>query len=201
MSLNLSGKWVLKDFDSGNVKKGYSGFQLLEINGSTAEFYIGFSLDKKSSNLKVLSNKIVTSENVDFAAYELVNINMIRLFINSKSNGETAVFACDFYRLEPTYTDLKKEEIVKMTFLWPDIKRESLLIFNNELLDKETLAIMNQKKGINNILEQIDSTFFVSIYCNGKRTYSIPIKEVNNEFLKLYAIPTGPMEIIAYRKN
>jgi hypothetical protein len=51
------------------------------------------------------------------------------------------------------------------------------------------------------MIEQIDSTFFISMFTNGKRDGSIPIKEVSTKLLKLYAIPTGPMEMIAYRKK
>ncbi len=51
------------------------------------------------------------------------------------------------------------------------------------------------------MIEQIDSTFFVSMYFNGQRRFSIPIKEVTTELLKLYAIPSVSMEMIAYRKK
>ena len=79
--------------------------------------------------------------------------------------------------------------------------RESELEFNKELWDKERLELLKKKEGEKKMIEQIDSTFFISMYYNGKRDASIPIKEVSTEFLKLYAIPTGPMEMIAYRKK
>lgn len=99
-------------------------------------------------------------KNEKTSKYEIVNENHIKWFIDGKSNEKDAVFECDFYRLEPTITTLKKEDI-----------------------------------------EKIDSTFFVSMYFNGKRNGSIPIKEVTSEFLKLCLIPTGPMEMTAYRKE
>ena len=82
------------------------------------------------------------------------------MFIDGKSNGKDAVFECDFYRLVPTITTLEKEDIEKLTFLINDNGRESELNFNKELTNKE---------GIMRIVEQIDSTFFVSMYDNGKR--------------------------------
>ncbi|MBD3660783.1 MAG: hypothetical protein HUJ11_01070, partial [Arenibacter algicola] len=95
----------------------------------------------------------------------------------------------------------KKEEIEKLTFVILENERESEFVFNKELWDQERLERHNRKEGEKKLIEQIDSTFFISMYSNGKRDGSIPIKEVSTEILKLYAIPTGPMEMIAYRKE
>lgn len=198
----MNGKWILKDIETGNGKKGYPGFQMLEIKDSIAAFYTDFPLKKKNSNLKVLDRKIVTMENGKFANYEMVNDNHLKLIIiEGKTNGKDSVFECDFYRLEPTITILKKEEIEKLTFVILENERESEFVFNKELWDQERLERHNRKEGEKKLIEQIDSTFFISMYSNGKRDGSIPIKEVSTEILKLYAIPTGPMEMIAYRKE
>ena len=197
----MNGKWILKDIDSGNDKKGYPGFQMLEIKDSIAEFYTDFSLEKQAPNLKVLESEILTSKNEKFAKYKVINDNHLKLYIDGKANGKDAVFECDFYRLEPTITTLKKEDIEKLTFVIIENERESEFIFNKELWDKKTLELLNRKEGEKKVIEQINSTLFVSMYRNGKRNGSIPIKEVTTEFLKLYAIPTGPMEMTAYRKK
>jgi hypothetical protein len=198
---NLNGKWILKDIDSGNDKKGYPGFQLLEIKDSIAEFYTDFSLEKQAPNLKVLEDEILTSKNGKFAKYKVVNDNHMKLFVDGKANGKDAIFECDFYRLEPTITTLKKEDIEKLTFVLTENGRESDFVFNKELWDKETLKLFKRKEGEKKVIEKIDSTFFVSMYYDGKRNVSIPIKEVSTELLKLHAIPSGPMEMIAYRKE
>ena len=143
----------------------------------------------------------MTSKNGKFAKYEVINDKHLKLFIDGKSNDKDTVFECNFYRLEPTITTLKKEDIEKLTFVLTENGRESEFKFKKELWDKEHLELFNKKEGEKKIIEQIDSTFFVSIYFNGRRHRSIPIKEVTTEFLKLYAIPTGPMEMIAYRKE
>ena len=191
----------MKDIDSGNDKKGYPGFQLLEINDSIAKFYTDFPLEKQVLSLKVLESEILTSKNGKFAKYKMVSDNHLKLFMDGKANGKGSVFESDFYRLEPTITTLKKEDIEKLTFIIIENKRETEIIFNKELWDKESLEIFKMKEGEKRIIEQIDSTFFLSIYFDGKRNGSIPIKEVSTELLKLYAIPTGPMEMIAYRKK
>jgi len=198
---DLNGKWLLKDIDSGDGHKGYPGFQMLKIKDSTAEFFTDFSLEKIFLNLKVVNDEILTEKNGKFARYKVVDGNHLKLFADGKSNGKDAVFESDYYRLIPTVTNLKKEEIEKLTYSFIENERETELSFNKELWDKETLKIFNEKEGQKNIIEQIDSTFFVSIYYNGKRSGSIAIKEVTTEFLKLYAIPSGPMEIIASRKK
>ena len=141
------------------------------------------------------------SNNEKTSKYEIVNENHIKWFINGKSNDKDAVFECDFYRLEPTITTLKKDDIEKLTFVLTENGRESEFEFNKELWDKERLELYKRKEGEKKMIEQIDSTFFVSMYYDGKRNGSIPIKEVTSEFLKLCLIPTGPMEMIAYRKE
>ena len=198
---NLIGKWILKDIDSGNGKKGYPGFQLLEINDSILKFHTDFSLEKQAANLKISENEILTSASKKFAKYKMINNNHLKLLINGKTNDKDVLFECDFYRLEPTITTLKKEDIEKLTFVLTENGRESYFVFNKELWDKEHLRMFKRKEGEKKMIEQIDSTFFVSMYFDGKRDGSIPIKEVTTEFLKLYAIPTGPMQMTAYRKE
>lgn len=198
---NLNGKWILKDIDSGNGIKGYPGFQLLEIKNDTVEFYTDFSLSEKATTLKMENGDFLNNNNEITSKYKIVDENHIKWFINGKSNDKDAVFECDFYRLEPTTTTLKKEDIEKLIFVLIENGRQSELEFNKELWDKETLELFKRKEGEKKIIEKIDSTLFVSMYYDGKRNYSIPIKEVTSEFLKLYLIPTGPMEMIAYRKK
>ena len=198
---NMNGKYILKDVDSGNEKKGYPGFQLLEINNGNVDIYTDFSLKEKATTLKMSNGDFLNLNNEKTSKYEIVNENHIKWFISGKSNDKDAVFECDFYRLEPTITTLKKEDIEKLTFVLTENGRESEFEFNKELWDKERLERFKRKEGEKKIIEQIDSTFFVSMYFNGKRNGSIPIKEVTSEFLKLYLIPTGPMEMIAYRKE
>mgnify|MGYP001163416525 CR=1 FL=1 len=198
---NLNGKWVLKDVDTGNDKKGYPGFQLLEINNTNVDIYREFSLKEKAATLKMDNGYFLNFNNEKVSKYEIIDENHIKWFVDGKSNDKDAVFECDFYKLEPTITTLKKEDIEKMIFVIKENGRESDFEFNKELWDKETLELFKRKEGEKKIIEKIDSTFFVSMYSNGKRDASIPIKEVTTEFLKLYAIPTGPMEIVAYRKE
>lgn len=197
----MNGKWILKDINSGNDKKGYPGFQMLEIKDTIAQFYTDFSLKKEVTILKVLESEILTYKNEKFAKYKMINDKHLKLFIDGKANGKNAVFECDFYQLEPTITTLKKEDIENLTFVLNENGRTSNITFNKELWDKKRLELLKRELGEKRIIEKIDSTFFVSMYSNGKRTVSIPIKEVTSEFLKLCLIPTGPMEMIAYRNK
>lgn len=198
---DLNGKWLLKQIDSGDGKKGYPGFQLLEINRDSINFYTNFSLKEKASTLIMNNGDLLNSNDEKTSKYKIVNENHLKLFINGKANDKDAIFECDFYRLEPTITTLKKEDIEKLTFVLKENGRESEFAFNKEFWDKETLELFKRKEGEKKMIEQIDSTFFVSMYYNGERNVSIPIREVSTEFLKLYAIPTGSMEMIAYRKK
>lgn len=185
---NLNGKWILKEVNSGNGKKGYPGFQLLEICNNNVDIYRDFSLHEKATSLKIDNGDFLNSKNEKISRYEIVDEHHLKWYVDGKSNGKDAVFECDFYRLEPTITTLEKEDIEKLTFLLKENGSVSEFEFNEDQSEKK-------------MIEKIDSTLFVSMYFNGKRNISIPIKEVTNEFLKLYAVPTGPMEIILYRKK
>ncbi|SFN98317.1 hypothetical protein SAMN04487989_10815 [Bizionia echini] len=43
----MNGKCTRKDIDSSNDKKGYLGFQLLEIDNDNVDIYTDFSLKEK----------------------------------------------------------------------------------------------------------------------------------------------------------
>ena len=144
---NLNGKWILKDVDSGNGKKGYPGFQLMEINKDSVDIYTDFSLKEKATTLKMDNGDFLNIKNEKTSKYEIVNDNHIKWFINGKSNDKEAVFECDFYRLEPTITTLKKDDIEKMTFVLTENGRESEFEFNKELWDKERLELFKRKEG------------------------------------------------------
>ena len=196
----MNGKWILKDLHPGDNQKGYPGFQLLEINSSTAYFYTDFSL-KTAPPLQVLEEELRTSTNRIFASYKVVDKNHLKLFIDGRANDKKAVFECDFCRLIPTITSLTKEDIEQMIFILVQNGSKSELTFNKELWSTEDLKLFKREEGEENRIEQIDSTLFVSFKSNGKRVGYLPIKEVTTEFLKLYAIPTIATELIAYRKK
>ncbi|MCX2680038.1 hypothetical protein OOZ15_08825 [Galbibacter sp. EGI 63066] len=200
---NLSGKWLLKDINIGTESvEAYPGFQLLIIDNIKADLYTDFSLSEKTLGLKIVDSQIITELNKKYGDYKLIDNNHLKLFINGKSNGKDTVFEFDFYRLLPTKTELKKKEIEKLTYIFKEDEKTNIEFkFNKELMKVETLKLLNKKEGHKMMIEQIDSTFFVSNYYSGKREASFPIKEVTAEFIKLYAIPTGPMELIAYRKK
>lgn len=198
---NLNGKWLLKDIDPGNGKKGYPGFQLLEIENDSVHIYTDFALKEKASTLTMDNGDLLNLKKEKTSTYKVISDNNLKWFVNGKSNDKDAIFECDFYRLEPTKTTLEKEDIEKMTFVLTENGRETEFEFNKELWDKEILERMKRKEGEKKMIEKIDSTFFIISYFYGKRSSSIPIKEVTTELITMYAIPTGPMEMTAYRKK
>ena len=197
----LNGKWILKDIDSGNGKKGYPGFQLIEIKDKNVDIYTDFKLNKKITSFLIDDNNFLNSINKVDSSFKIIDENHFKWFVKGKANEKDAIYECDFFRLEPTTSTLEKEEIERMTFSLIENGRETRFEFNKELMDKKLIKALKIKEGEKKVIEMIDSTLFVSIFWNGERTGSIPIKEVTSDFLKLYAVPTGPMEMIAYRKK
>lgn len=198
---NLNGKWILKDVDLGNEKKSYPSFQLMDIKEKNVDLYIDFLLHKKVLSFRIDNYNFLHFKNEVHSSFKIINENHFKWFVKGKINEKDAIFEHDFYRLEPTITILKKEEIEQMSFILTENGRETKLEFKEVFMDKEAKEALKIKEGEKKVVEKIDSTFFVSMFWNGKRTGSIPIKEVTTDFLKLYAIPTGPLEMIAYRKK
>ncbi|WP_204346663.1 hypothetical protein [Psychroserpens algicola] len=194
---NLNGKWLLKQIDSGNGEKGYPGFQLLEIESDCVDIYMDISLEKKVASFLMRNGNLLNSNNENTSEYKIVNENHLKLYVDGTSNDENAIFECDFFRLEPTITSLKKDDIEKMIF----VNSETEFVFNKELWDKESLELHKITKGERKMIEQIDSTLFLSTYFNGKKHSSFPIKEVTTEFIKICGIPKMPKGIIGYRKE
>ena len=197
----LNGKWLLKQIDSGNGKKGYPGFQLLEINNDSVDIYTDFSLEKIASTLLMNNGDLLNSNNEIVSKYKILDENHLKTYIDGKSNDKDAIFECDFYRLEPTITTLTKENIEKMIFVIGKNDRQDKFVFNKELWDNERLKLFKRIEGEKKMIEKIDSTFFVSMYYNGKRHGSFPIKEVTTELINVYGIPNQPNGMVGYRKE
>ncbi|GAB1858669.1 hypothetical protein MHTCC0001_35090 [Flavobacteriaceae bacterium MHTCC 0001] len=195
---DLTGKWLLKDIDFGKGKS-YGGFQLIEIEGNIVNLFIDFSLSEKFQELKLKSKVLFTMNGSKYADYKVVDKNNLRLFVKGKHNDhKDIIIKYNFYRLLPTITILKKNEIEKLSFVLKDNNIESEIVFNEEFLDSETLKIIGLIEGRKMLIEQIDHTFFISVYYSGKRECSIPIKEVTTDFLKLYALPNELPENVTY---
>ena len=136
------GKWILKDISSENLNPGYPGFQLLEVKDSTANFHTDFSLKNNNINLKVLSDRLVTLNHVEFAKYKTIDNNLLEIFVKGKSNNIDVIFKSKFYKIEPTITVLEIEDIEKIKYIFHENGRDKELIFNKELTDKLYLSLL-----------------------------------------------------------
>ncbi|WP_299183695.1 hypothetical protein [uncultured Aquimarina sp.] len=168
---SLNGKWILKDIVSVNGIKGYPGFQLLEINGDKVDFYTDFSLKEKASTWKMERGYLLNYNNEKTSGYQIVDENHIKLFVNGKSNGRDTIFESDFYRLNPTITNLKKEDIEKLIFVLNENGRESELAFNKELWDKESLELLRRKEGEKKGLNKLILHFLYQYTPMGKEMF------------------------------
>ncbi|PVW17408.1 hypothetical protein DDV96_02570 [Marixanthomonas spongiae] len=91
----------------------------------------------------------------------------------------------DFVRLLPTKTVLPKTAIEKMNF---EIEYKGRTLTTN-------FGKTEQIKGPDTRLENINNTYFLSIYRNDRRLGSIPIKKVTDKQLVLYGFPEKPFEV------
>ncbi len=197
---NFEGTWL-------TIKTGndYNPPEFIEFQ---SDQIIHFELENTSKNNQLTKKEIHWTEKLSDVKYEFINKNRIRIFRmgikksiidNSEFKKELVEFVTDYERIFPTKTILTHKEIEKLEFkaIWNNEKIS--MIFNTYLdtpLIQEILK-KNNREGTKLILENLDETFFISIYNNRERSTLIGIKEVNNNKAVLFGFPEEPYEIIA----
>ncbi len=195
----LDGTWL-------TIKTGndHSSPEFIEFHNNEI---VHFDLNKNSGGMLI---KIPTTwkEKISETKYEFVNDNRIRIFRMGKnhislseteSTTEDIEIATDYEKIKPTKTELTASEIQKLKFKarW---KNEILnLVFNkylNRPIITEALKNLN-RKGRKLKLENLQGTYFVSIYENDQRDTLLGIKEVDIEKAILFGFPEKPYEIMA----
>tara|TARA_Y100000780_G_scaffold223853_1_gene234626 strand:- start:188 stop:574 length:387 start_codon:yes stop_codon:yes gene_type:complete len=117
----------------------------------------------------------------------------------TESKTEDTEFSTDYERIEPTKTVLKSEKIETLEFKAQWNKEKIPLTFN-KILDSQVIQEINKrmkKNGRKFILENLQGTYFASIFENDKRERLIGIKEIDEEKAILFGFPEKPYEIKA----
>ena len=196
---NLNGTWL-------KIKTGddYCEPEFIEFNNDQI---IHFELELKSGN-ELSKVQTEWSEKLTDSKYRLVNDNRIRIFRMGKthtmlseteSKTEDTEFATDYERIEPTKTDLESEIIETLEFKAQWNKEKIPLTFN-KVLDSPVIQELNKRMNRNGrklILENLQGTYFASIFQNDEREKLIGIKEIDKEKAILFGFPEKPYEIKA----
>ncbi|RIV71946.1 hypothetical protein D2U88_05675 [Flagellimonas aequoris] len=173
------------------------------------EQIVHYKVAEQSTN-GTLERELLFKEKLSATKNELVNEDRIRLYrmgethfiiSETESKSEDTEFATDYVRIEPTMTYLTKEEIQKLKFKIVWNNEEFNFIFN-QILDNETIQEINQRlgrKGSMMFLEEMNETYFGSIYDNDIRRTMMAIKEINPDKIILYGFPAKPYEVVSYK--
>ena len=196
---NLNGTWL-------KIKTGddYCQPEFIEFNN---EQIIHFELELKNGN-ELSKVRTEWSEKLSESKYEFVNDNRIRIFRMGKtltvlseteSITEDTELSTDYERIEPTKTELESRKIETLEFIaqW---NNEKIPLTFNKILDSPVIQEMNKrmkKNGQKLVLENLQGTYFVSIYNNNKRKTLIGIKEIDSNKAILFGFPEKPYEITA----
>ena len=168
---------------------------------------IYFQLAEKSQNGVLIKEQNLT-EKLSETKYEFVTENRIRIYrmgktltviSDTESISEETEFATDYERIKPTITNLTREEINRLE-LKAEWNTEKIPIVFNKNLDSPTIQKVNKRlkrEGQKLILENLQGTYFASIYGNGERRTLIGIKEIDAERAVLFGFPEKPYEVIA----
>ena len=189
---------MIKDVDT------YCYPQFIELKNDQI---IYFELIEKTQN-GVLIKQEKFSQKLSQTKYEFVAENRIRIYrigktltviSETESIAEETEFATDYERIKPTITNLTREEINTLE-LKADWNGEEILIVFNKYLDSLTTQKLNKRhkrEGRKLVLENLQGTYFASIYGNGERRMLIGIEEINTEEAVLYGFPEKPYKVIA----
>ncbi|WP_299673499.1 hypothetical protein [uncultured Tenacibaculum sp.] len=117
----------------------------------------------------------------------------------TESKTEDTEFATDYERIEPTKTELESKKIEKLEFKahW---NNEKIPLTFNKILDSPVIQELNKRvkrNGRKLILENLQGTYFASIFENNERETLIGIKEIDEQKAILFGFPEEPYEIKA----
>lgn len=196
---DLNGKWLLKQMGTGKIKKTHDQY-ILDIENDKAIVYLDLDSPKNQIELKLKDGSFTLEDNKKYADLQQLNQNNLTLLVDGIVNDKKGIVEMDFVKLYPTVTDLTIEEIERFTYeIYENNKLKVKFEFNIEMMDLETLMLLGHKEGQKMKIERRDSTFFLAIYAFGRRNETLPIKEVNTDFIKLYGITNETGEITALR--
>ncbi|QCY70767.1 hypothetical protein FHG64_15980 [Antarcticibacterium flavum] len=148
-------------------------------------------------------------ENLSETKLKILNEDRIRIFGLGKihtvvsetdSTTEEVEISTDYVKIKPTITSFSKEEILKMEFKAEWNREKFPIIFNRDL---DSLPLKEIKKRLNRegrkiLLEDLQGTYFASIFNDGRRETLIGIKEITREKAILFGFPGEPFEVTAY---
>ncbi len=196
---NLNGTWL-------KIKTGSDYCQPEFIEFSDDQI-IHFELVLKSGN-ELSKVRTEWSEKLSESKYEFINDNRIRIFRMGKTHTvlseteskiEDTEFATDYERIEPTKTELESE-IIKTLEFKAEWNKEKIPLKFNTILDSPVIQEINKrmkKSGRKLVLENLQGTYFASIFDNNEREKLIGIKEIDENKAILFGFPERPYEIKA----
>lgn len=198
LAQELEAKWILKEAGYKEFKRN-TGLQILHFQKDRAWLYTDLELTDIGFNLVRKGNTLVLEGGRKYADIQLLKNGTLRLFVDGTFNEKKVIMELDFVPLLPTKTELSKAEIENLRFEFQprEGKATSKLIFNEELMDIETLSQLPHKEGRKMILEKLDDTYFITFYDLGSRGATLPISEVSKKLLKFYCVPTPSGEVVA----
>ncbi|WP_298884258.1 hypothetical protein [uncultured Polaribacter sp.] len=196
---NLNGTWL-------KIKTGAEYCQPEFIEFSDDQI-IHFRLELLSGN-ELSKVRTEWSEKLSESKYEFVSDNRIRIFRMGKthtvlseteSKTEDTEFATDYERIEPTKTKLESEKIETLEFK-AEWNNQKIPLKFNTILDSPVIQEINKRmkrSGRKLILENLQGTYFASIFDNDEREKLIGIKEIDEDKAILFGFPEKPFEIKA----
>ncbi|MCX2678382.1 hypothetical protein OOZ15_00365 [Galbibacter sp. EGI 63066] len=175
----LIGKWIeLKD----SITTTYPAINVLEF---TKDKIIQYDFNKPIDSIKYTLNGDVISNGNNYKTYRIIKDNNLELTGKASFNGNDTILTSKLLRIEKTISPDSKNNISTKSI---ELNWNNQLNILNFLVSSINPAFkISRFKLCKSVkLEELDSMFFISIYCYNIREYVFPIKQVRQNEIVLY---------------
>ena len=187
-SQNLLGKWIeLKDTITNTIPS----INVLEFKQNKL---VQYEFDKPliSATYNVVGNEV--NSNGASKIFKFLENNILSLQGKTNYNGNDSIYSEMYLRIHKTLLVVPIEQVYGnyYEFYWGN--RKNFVILNN-LNEKSDFKLSRYRYCEDLRLEEIESMFFISVFCYGKREYVFPIKEINYKELTVYSFGNNEIKL------
>jgi len=168
----INSKWMLtKDVTDSSLPS----INIFEFKN---DMLYQYDFDKLiDSSMVVISKDKIKTEDSTFR-YLFLNKDLLSITMPIINKDYLTTFK--YVRVQPTKTSFEKKDIEKMIFNISWSNEEQKISFRKQ--EQEEIFKLEKNTDCEIVrLEKIDKTYFVSLFCYGKRRYVFPIKKITEK--------------------
>ncbi|WP_424002509.1 hypothetical protein [Maribacter sp. IgM3_T14_3] len=176
----INGKWIKLKNPEAYVRPSIN---VLEFNESKLIQY-DFNEKIDSTAYKVVGDSVDMGKVIK--TYKFINEDILELTGKATYNGRDTIMSERFLKITATKSELPELGIQKESFslFWNGVN--NIIAFNNfQSTNDFQISMFKICKDVR--LEKLDLMMFISVFCENKREFVFPIKNINKKSLTVIA--------------